>query len=91
MQDEALEQMTKLANELCDKLEATEAENKSLKESMLLVRVLTRLVVVFSRLCSKVNSKHMPETRRKRIVTISRKIEIVPKRSSSLRTFLCLL
>ena len=32
--DKALEQMTKLANELCDKLEAAEAENKSLKEQL---------------------------------------------------------
>ena len=32
--DEALEKMTKLANELCDKLEAAEAENKSLKEQL---------------------------------------------------------
>lgn len=32
--DEALEKMTKLASELCDKLEAAEAENKSLKEQL---------------------------------------------------------
>ena len=32
--DEALEQMTKLANELCDQLEKAEAENKSLKEQL---------------------------------------------------------
>lgn len=32
--DEALDKMTKLANELCDKLEAAEAENKSLKEQL---------------------------------------------------------
>lgn len=32
--DEALEKMTKLATELCDKLEAVEAENKSLKEQL---------------------------------------------------------
>ena len=32
--DKALEQMTKLANELCDKLEAAEAENKSLKDQL---------------------------------------------------------
>lgn len=32
--DEALEQMTKLANELCDQLEKVEAENKSLKEQL---------------------------------------------------------
>lgn len=38
MKDEALEQMTKLANELCDKLEATEAENKSLKEQLAQVK-----------------------------------------------------
>lgn len=32
--DEALEKMTKLANELCDQLEKAEAENKSLKEQL---------------------------------------------------------
>ena len=32
--DEALEKMTKLASELCDQLEAAEAENKSLKEQL---------------------------------------------------------
>ena len=31
---EALEQMTKLANELCDQLEKAEAENKSLREQL---------------------------------------------------------
>jgi polyhydroxyalkanoate synthesis regulator phasin len=32
--DEALEKMTKLASDLCDQLEAAEAENKSLKEQL---------------------------------------------------------
>ena len=32
--DEALEKMTKLANDLCDQLEAAEAENKSLREQL---------------------------------------------------------
>ena len=32
--DEALEKMTKLANELCDQLEKAEAENKSLKAQL---------------------------------------------------------
>ena len=32
--DEALDKMTKLANELCDQLEKAEAENKSLKEQL---------------------------------------------------------
>ena len=32
--DEALNKMTKLANELCDQLEKAEAENKSLKEQL---------------------------------------------------------
>lgn len=32
--DEALEKMTKLASELCDQLEAAEAENKSLREQI---------------------------------------------------------
>ena len=32
--DEALEKMTKLANDLCDQLEKAEAENKSLKEQL---------------------------------------------------------
>ena len=32
--DEALEQMTKLASDLCDQLEAAEAENKSLREQL---------------------------------------------------------
>ena len=32
--DEALEKMTKLANELCDQLEKAEAENKSLREQL---------------------------------------------------------
>jgi len=36
--DEALEQMTKLANELCDQLEKTEAENKSLKAQLAQVK-----------------------------------------------------
>lgn len=36
--DEALEQMTKLANELCDQLEKVEAENKSLKEQLAQVK-----------------------------------------------------
>ena len=32
--DDALEKMTKLANDLCDQLERVEAENKSLKEQL---------------------------------------------------------
>ena len=32
--DEALEKMTKLASDLCDQLEAAEAENKSLREQL---------------------------------------------------------
>ena len=36
--DEALEKMTKLANELCDKLETAEVENKSLKEQLAQVK-----------------------------------------------------
>lgn len=36
--DEALEKMTKLANELCDQLEKAEAENKSLKEQLAQVK-----------------------------------------------------
>ena len=32
--DKALEQMTKLANELCDKLEAAETENQSLRAQL---------------------------------------------------------
>ena len=38
MQDAALEQMTKLANDLCDQLEKAEAENKSLKEQLAQVK-----------------------------------------------------
>jgi predicted phage gp36 major capsid-like protein len=38
MQDEVLEQMTKLANDLCDQLEKVEAENKSLKEQLAQVK-----------------------------------------------------
>ena len=36
--DEALEKMTKLANELCDQLEKAEAENKSLKDQLAQVK-----------------------------------------------------
>ena len=36
--DEALDKMTKLANELCDQLEKAEAENKSLKEQLAQVK-----------------------------------------------------
>lgn len=37
--DEALEKMTKLANDLCDQLEAAEAENKSLREQLQQVKI----------------------------------------------------
>lgn len=36
--DEALNKMTKLAEELCDKLETAEAENKSLREQLAQVK-----------------------------------------------------
>lgn len=38
MDNEALDKMTKLANELCDQLEKAEAENKSLKEQLAQVK-----------------------------------------------------
>lgn len=36
--DEALEKMTKLANELCDQLEKAEADNRSLREKLAQMR-----------------------------------------------------
>ena len=41
--DEALEKMTKLANELCDQLEKVEAENKSLKEQLSQVKTASEV------------------------------------------------